>query len=188
MIARVSGQIVDIKTNAVVVDVQGVGYEIMVPPRILEHLALDQTVVLMTYHHVRETGQELFGFLEAGEKELFELLLGVSSIGPRGALAIVSLGDHRDIRKKIAANNIAFIAGASGIGKKTAERVCVELKDKVGVVGSEFIDETGSADDDAHAALVSLGYSSSQAAAALAKTDSDAPSEDRVKQALRQLS
>jgi Holliday junction DNA helicase RuvA len=171
----------------VVVDVSGVGYEILVPSPIMEEMSIGGRIRLLTYHHVRENGQELFGFTDRGQKELFTLLLGVSGIGPKGALAIMSLGEHEQIRKAIAGGNAAFLAGAQGVGKKSAERVCVELKDKVGVMGGEVVAIPEDGGDDAQTALVTLGYTAAQAAQALAGVDGSLPTEDRVRQALKEL-
>lgn len=176
----------DIGPNSVVVEASGVGYEVLVPQPVLEDINLSAELTLLTYHHVRDSGQELFGFTNRGQKELFALLLGVSGVGPKGALAIMSLSQHEQVRKAIASGNIAFIAGAQGVGKKSAERIVVELKDKVGVVGGQVVEIPD--DDDAHAALMALGYTASQAAQALQNVEIELPTEERVKLALKDLS
>lgn len=186
MIARIRGEVVDIGPNSVVVEAGGVGYEVLIPEPVAQDINLNAELTLLTYHHVRESGQELFGFTSRGQKELFALLIGVSGVGPKGALAIMSLSEHEQVRKAIASGNIVFIAGAQGIGKKSAERIVVELKDKVGVVGGEVVDIPD--DDDAHAALMALGYTASQAAQALQGIKNELSTEERVKLALKELS
>lgn len=186
MIARIRGEVVDTGPNSIVVEAGGVGYELLVPEPVLQDIGLGSEVALLTYHHVRENGQELFGFTESGQKELFTLLLGISGIGPKNALAVMSLGGHEQIRKAIASGNAAFIAGAYGVGKKSAERVVVELKDKVGIMAGQFVPVED--DDDAHAALMALGYTASQSAQALSSIDSSLDTEKRVKLALKELS
>lgn len=186
MIAQIRGEVVDVGTNSVVIETAGIGYEVLLPEPVLSQITRGSQQTFMTYHHIRENGQELFGFVEPGQKELFTLLLGVSGIGPKGAMAILSLGDHGQIRQAIASGNSAYLAGAAGVGKKSAERVSVELKDKVGVIGGQVV--TPAADDDAQAALEALGYSPHQAAQALVNVKSDLKTEERVKQALRELS
>lgn len=176
---------VEVGVDHVVLDVGGVGYEVLAPQTVLEDLSVGTDSTLLTYHHIRENAHELYGFSEVEAKQLFEQLLGVSGIGPKSALAIMSLGDQQRLRGAIAGEDAAFIATASGVGKRSAERVIVELRDKVG----EFLAGSPTpAGDDAAAALVALGYNQAQAAEALRGIDSDLPTEAKVKAALRQLS
>lgn len=186
MIAQISGVVVDIGLSKAIVDVGGIGYGVLVPASILQKLKLDSPVKFHTYHHVRENTQELYGFDTLLAKELFEQLIGVSGVGPKSALAIMGLAEQDRLRSAIASEDIAFIASAPGVGKRTAERIGVELKDKVGVLAH---DTNRPAElDDARAALEALGYNPAQAAQALAGISSDLPTEARVKQALKQLS
>ena len=187
MIARIKGVVVDKPAeNRLIVDVQGLGYEVFVPTVVFEDALVDQDVILYTYDHIRESARDLFGFSDAPSKDLFELLLGVSGVGPRGALAIMSLAESARIRREIASGNVAFISGASGVGKRIAERVTVDLKDKVGVVGGQVLENLAS-DDDALEALQALGYSSSQASQALGKVAPDLDTQARIKAALKEL-
>lgn len=185
MISQVKGAVIDSCIGRVVVEVGGLGYEVLVPAPLFENLKIGQPAQLFTHHHIRENAQELYGFNSADAKELFELLLGVSGVGPKSALAVMGLGEHDRIRRAVAGEDIALIASASGVGKRTAERICVELKDKVGVMaGYVFAEHDG---DDARAALVALGYSPAQAAQALAEIDTKLSTEERVKKALKEL-
>lgn len=180
---------VEKSAESVIIDVNGVGYEIAVTSVDLNELKLSEPTTLYTHLHVRENAQDLFGFKEADTKKLFELLIGVSGVGPKGAMAVLGLGDQRQIRQAIAGGNTKYISGASGVGKKVAERVVIDLKEKVGVLAGEVVDELGGeiSGDDAVDALVSLGYSKSQAVIALAKVDPKLKTEDRVKAALKGL-
>ncbi len=185
MIARVKGRILEINDERVVVDVGGVCYEVLVPQPILQTLSPGSQMELLTYHLVRENSQELYGFDKTGAKRLFEMLLSVSGIGPKSALAIMSLGDEDRLRAAIAGEDVAFLAAANGVGKKSAERTVIELKDKVDPVAGIGKAVTG---DDAAAALVSLGYNQNQAAQALSGIEPGLPTETRVKEALKKLS
>lgn len=187
MIARIKGVVVEKPAeNQLLIDVSGVGYQVFVPTLQFEDTSLDQDIILYTYDHIRENARDLFGFVDRPSKDLFELLLSVSGIGPRGALAIMSLGEGTEIRKAIASGNLRFIAGASGVGKRVAERVTVDLKDKVGIIGGELLEMLP--EDDALDALKALGYSSGQAAQALSGVASDMTTQERIKAALKELS
>lgn len=189
MISRIQGEVIAKDAGSVVVDVRGIGYEIYVSEADKEQFNQGDGVTFHTYFHVREQSQELFGFLEQDGKALFQQLIGVSGVGPKMAMAILSLGEPKNIRQAIACGNTAYISGASGVGKRLAERVCVDLKDKVGVVGGVDVSvlDTSSVGDEVVDALISLGYNKSQAMQAAAKTDSEKTVEERVKQALTQL-
>jgi Holliday junction DNA helicase RuvA len=186
MIARIKGEVVEVHpTGSLVVDVSGVGYELKVSAIDLEHVSKGQTVQFSTYFHVRENSQELFAFSDPEAKHLFEQLIGVNGVGPKGAMSIMGLGERTQIQNAIASENIAYISGASGVGKKVAERICVDLKDKVGVFG-EFA-TVSQKSDDALDALVALGFAKGQAAQVLSALDSELSTEDKVKRALKEL-
>jgi len=188
MIAHISGQIVQKTINSVIVDVSGVGYEILAPARVIDDINVNDETILYTHHHVREQSQELFGFSDPNAKDLFEKLITVNGIGPKAGLAIMSLGDDSEIRSAIASGDVPYIKSASGVGKKGAEKVVLDLKDKVGgtvsVSGSTPVQQEV-ASDDALDALVSLGYSMQDAAKAISKLDQNLPVEEKVKLALR---
>jgi len=190
MIGRIHGEVVEKSTDSVIVDVGGVGYEITLTSGDFDACKLSEPITLYTHFHVRENSQELFGFKEAESKKLFELLTSVSGVGPKMAMNLLSLGNQRQIRQAIAGGNVSYVSGASGVGKRLAERVVVDLKDKVGVMGGEVVaglDGDSGTSDDAVEALVALGYSQTQAVMALSKVDPKAKTEDRVKQALKDL-
>lgn len=191
MIAHVFGIVAEKFNTSVIVDVHGVGYEIQVAAYDHERALLGEEVKFYTYHHIREQSQELFGFSSLAAKKLFELLITVQGVGPKAALAILSLGESETVRNAIANSDTAFIARASGVGKKTAERVAVDLSDKVGLaLRNDNSTLTGlsqplSHTDEALEALMALGYNLNDATKALEGIPTDLSTADRVTQALK---
>jgi holliday junction DNA helicase RuvA len=174
--------------NRVVLDVGGVGYAVSVTPSALRKTEARSEVSLETYLHVTADGLQLFGFADAGERVLFEQLLSVSGVGPKVALAIVSGYSPSELRRAIAAEDSALFETIPGIGRKTAQRVVLELKEKVAPLA--VVPGGGEApSDDAHVvardALVELGYSVAEAEKRLAGTDPGLPPAERVREALR---
>jgi Holliday junction DNA helicase RuvA len=190
MIAHVNGHVAEKFNSSLIIDVGGIGYEVQVPAIDFENVMLDQTLKLYTYHHVREQTEELFGFSSLSAKKLFELLISVQGVGPKAALAILSLGHAEHVRGAVASSDATFIAKASGVGKKTAERVVVDLSDKVGLptAYSSAMPAQSSLNtsDEALEALMALGYTLSDATAALDGVDVNLSTEDRIREALKQ--
>jgi Holliday junction DNA helicase RuvA len=187
MISRLRGEVVTRSPSGVVVDVGGVGYLVNPTASARRRAEPGGEVVLETYLHVREDALQLFAFAEPAERELFELLLSVQGVGPKVALAIVSGSSPEDLRRAIALEDTARFQAIPGIGKKTAQRVVLELKEKLGAVG-ESEEATPLAPKPhlvARDALVELGWSIPEAEEALAGTDPDAPPEERVREALK---
>ena len=180
MISRLRGTVVARSGAGIVVDVGGVGYLVAATPRVQARLGEETTVD--TYLHVREDALQLYGFASADERELFELLLGVSGIGPKVALAIVSGSTPAELRRAIAREDTARFEAIPGIGRKTAQRVVLDLKDKLGVVAEA---STGGAPL-AREALVELGWTVVDAERALAGVDESLPVEEQVRAALKQ--
>lgn len=191
MIAHVSGVVAEKFLDSVIIDVQGVGYEVLVSASEYDALTLNAEVKLYTHHHVREQAEELYGFSSLAGKRLFELLITVQGIGPKAALAILSLGEAEVVRSAIASSDAAFIQKASGVGKRTADRVVVDLADKVGLpsqlTNTSTALPTHSANDDALDALLALGYNVRQASEALAKVDDSLSVEDKIRSALKDI-
>lgn len=190
MISTLEGLVVEKIGDLVVVQCGGVGYGLLVTFEDFGALETGQNAKLYVYENIREAAYDLYGFRTLDTKKLFEQLLSVKGVGPKMALAILSVANLSQVRQAIAAGDIKFISQASGVGKKAAERVVVELKDKVGLVSSDdatgFLSApTGNPNDEALQALVALGYSVQDAAKALEKVDDSLSSEDRIKQALR---
>jgi len=191
MIAHVEGTVTEKFINSVIVDVHGVGYEVNVAASDYERALLNETIKFYTYHHIREQSQELFGFSTLAAKKIFELLISVQGVGPKAALAILSLGEAETVRNAIANSDVAYISGANGVGKKTAERVAVDLSDKVGLALrydnsnltglSQALNHT----DEALEALMALGYNLNDATKALEGISTELSTADRVTQALK---
>ena len=183
MIASLRGRVVARRLDGVVLDVNGVGYLVQTTQRALRKSQGGEEVALDTYLHVREDALQLYGFAEPAERELFELLLSVSGVGPKVALAILSNSTPSDLRRAIALEDTTRFVAIPGIGKKTAQRVVLELKERLGPV--EGVGEARGQELVARDALVELGYSVAEAERALAGTDPELAPEERVRQALR---
>ena len=190
MIAHLRGKIEEKFNNSLILDVNGVGYEIMVPMPDFEAVNLGEERKFYTYHQVRENAEELYGFSSLAAKKIFELLISVQGVGPRAAIAILSLAEAEEVRNAIANADTAFISKASGVGKKSAERVIVDLRDKVGIPSRYGATEARIAkpsfeNDEALDALIALGFNLKEATAALEKVDASLPVEERVRLALK---
>lgn len=189
MIAHVKGTVAEKFAGSVIVDVAGIGYEVTVPAGDFEVVVLGEEVKFYTYHHVREQAEELFGFSSLAAKKLFELLITVQGIGPKAALAILSLGSAEQVRNAIANSDVVFVTNASGVGKKSAERVIVDLADKVGLP-THYQQTAGvqtelNTNDEALDALMALGYTLADATKALEGVDPKLPTNRRVTEALK---
>ena len=190
MIAHVRGKIAEKFGNALIVDVNGVGYEITVPTPDFEACNLDEERKFYTYHQVRENAEELYGFSSLTAKKIFELLISVQGVGPKAGIAILSLAEAEEVRNAIANADTAFISKASGVGKKSAERIIVDLRDKVGIPSRYGATEAkftkaNNEPDEALDALIALGFPLKEATAALEKVDANLPVEERIKLALK---
>jgi Holliday junction DNA helicase RuvA len=182
VIARLRGTAVSRTGERLVLDVGGIGYLVSATPTALQLAESGREVTLETYLHVREDALQLYGFAEPAERELFEHLLAVSGVGPKVALAIVSGSPPGDLRRAIALEDTARFESIPGIGKKTAQRVVLELKEKLGSVAAPA--ERGRLG--ARDALVELGFTPVEAERALANVDPALPVEDQVRRALRE--
>lgn len=193
MIAHIEGIISEKLVSSLIVDVHGVGYEINVAAIDYDHAVLNETKKFYTYHHIREQSQELFGFSTLAAKRLFELLITVQGVGPKAAQSILSLDDSENVRNAIANSDSAYIAKASGVGKRIAERVVVDLADKVGLPlrydnGQTGLSQMVQHTDEALEALIALGYSLADATKALEGVSTELSTADRVTQALKDRS
>ena len=190
MIAHVFGKVAEKFNGSLVIDVHGVGYEVSVAAGDFDAVMLGQDVKFYTYHHVREQAEELFGFSSLAAKKLFEMLITVQGVGPKAALAIISLGDAEHVRNAIANADSAFVQKAAGVGKKTAERVVVDLSDKVGLPtqygrADVAVQAELNTSDEALEALMALGYTLADATKALENVDINLPTAQRVTEALK---
>lgn len=190
MISTLSGNVAEKTLSGVVLECGGVGYGLFVTFEDYGVLEEGSDVKVYVYEHIRENSHDLYGFRNLETKQLFEQLLSVNGVGPKMALAILSVANSHQVRTAIASGDTKFISQAPGVGKRVAERVVVDLKDKVGLTASE--DATGflsapsaNPNDEALQGLVALGYSVSDAAEALKKIDAKLSAEERIKQALK---
>jgi Holliday junction DNA helicase RuvA len=189
MIALVSGEVAVRRADHVVVSCGGVGYRLAVSAETLRHVPrVGESVALHTHLVVRDDALALYGFAAEEERDLFLLLIGVQSVGPKMALAVLSGGSPRDLLGAVAAGDVARLQAVPGIGKRTAERIVVELREKVGAVSDEPITITRGSGDDPRAlardGLVGLGFSAQEADSLLDGAPGDTP-EDLIAHALR---
>lgn len=190
MISTLTGRVSEKLEELVVIDVAGVGYGLLVCAEDYTKLAIGKDAKVYVYEHVREQSYDLFGFTNLTTKKLFEQLLSVKNVGPKVALAVLDIGNSDTVRSAIASGDVKRLQTAKGVGKRAAEQMVVELRDKVGeVVGSGAQNIVGRAGidqmDEASQALVALGYTEADALTALAKVDKDLPLDVRVKEALK---
>lgn len=188
MIGYLEGTIQHIGTHTIVINTQGVGYIVFTHKSILATFTVGQNITLWTYLAVRETSLDLFGFRNQEELSFFKLLLDVSGIGPKSALAILELAPLATLRKAIASGDTAYLSNVSGIGKKTAAKIVVELKDKLAtMIGDEGLGLTE--ESEALEALCSLGYARKDAREALQKVSIEAiNTQTKITEALKILS
>jgi Holliday junction DNA helicase RuvA len=181
VIARLRGTVAARTAGGIVLDVGGVGYLVAATPRVAA--GIGDEVAVETYLHVREDTLQLYGFASGEERELFELLLGVSGVGPKVALAIVSASTPAELRRAIAREDTARFEAIPGVGRKTAQRVVIDLREKIAALPAAGGTARGPAL--ARDALVELGWSALDAERALADVDESLPVEEQVRAALR---
>lgn len=190
MIAYLKGIVAEKDLEDLILDVGGVGYGVRLSVNDLAKLNQGETAKLYIYENIREDSHDLFGFVDTTGKQLFQQLLSAKNVGPKGAMAVMNIGSEGRVRSAIAGGDVKLLQSAKGVGKRAAEQIVVELRDKVGLVASqeaEGIVNRGGLDvsDEAVQALVSLGYSETDAQAALDKIDKTLPSEERIRLALK---
>jgi len=195
MIAKLSGRLLEKSPTRILVEVSGVGYEIQIPLSTFDKLgAVGESTGVLTYLHVREDALQLFGFATAAEKQLFQHLISVSGIGPKLAQSILSSSPVEIFCRHITRNEISGLTEIPGIGKKTAERLVLELRDRL----ARWLPETAATstpgpsaiEEETIAALVSLGYTRSSAQKAVEQVKTEAgelPVEELIKRALRYI-
>lgn len=190
MIATLNGTVTEKLGETLVVQVAGVGYGLIVTSADLGAAPVGKDSKFYVYEHIRENAHDLYGFSTLDSKRLFEQLLSVKNVGPKVALAVLDTADTNAVKANIAAGEVKFLQTAKGVGRRAAEQIVVELRDKVGALVTEgaegIVHRAGvGVQDDAIEALVSLGYSVQDAAVALEGVDKDLPTEERIKQALK---
>ncbi len=187
MIAKIKGKIEYIKDNYVIIDVNGVGYKIFATPYTLGKIAGKEEIAFFVHTYVREDTLALYGFLTLEELEMFELLISISGIGPKASLGILTVATPKTIKTAILNEDSSILTRVSGVGKKTAERVILELGNKIADM-SESEKEGAVSNMDAIEALVSMGYSAAEAREALKLVPKDIQDVGaRIKMALKNL-
>ena len=197
MITYIVGELTDIEENVIILEAYGVGYEIMVPASIVSLLPpLGTTIKIFTYQNVREDALDLYGFINREDLRIFKLLIMVNGIGPKGALNILSTISPDELRYAVLSDDVKKIQGAPGIGVKTAQKLIIELKDKLDIKDVINTDNrttgdvvSGSVKDETVAALIALGYSGTEAVKAVngIQIEEGMTSEVLLKKALKQL-
>ncbi len=189
MIATLHGKLQSRTDDSLIVNVGGVGFRVRIPSSALANLgAVGSDVMLFTHLHVREDDLSLYGFATEEELRLFETLLTVSGIGPKVALGVLSSASADTLRVAIAQGNLDVLTAIPGIGKKTAQRLVLELKGKIDVSGLSEVGELSPLDEDVMNALINLGYSAAEATRAARSVPSSAQTvEERVRTALQYL-
>lgn len=185
MIATLRGTLQDVSDSVAVVEIGGIGYGVHVPSRIVEQLRVGEEVFFYTYQHVREDALELFGFLERTDRLLFERLIQVSGVGPKLGLTMLSHYNAQQLHAAILGHDIALLSSISGIGKKTAQRLVIELAESMADVALGAANEGGAVG--LVDALMALGYSQAEAAASARGIDQSTSLEDQVKSALQSM-
>src|SRR3989344_714464 len=188
MISSLKGNVEYKETNMLVVGVGGVGYKVLVPTNVVLGIRMGEPVFLWTHLAVRENSQELFGFLERDDLNAFELLITISGIGPKTALGILNVAPPAVLRQAVASNDTSYLTRVSGIGKKNAEKIVLELKDKLKTSEADkSVDVKG--ESDVLEALVALGFAERDAREALKVVPKEMKNtSERVKAAIKNLS
>ena len=196
MIYYVSGQVSILEPGLAVIDCGGVGYGCRVTAYTAAQLKLNQNARLYVTESIREDAHDLYGFISREEQRCYELLTSVNGVGPKAAMAILSSGGPQNFTLAVMTGNDKMLTAAQGVGKKIAQRIILELKDKIGGASAELDFsagpaaapvQTGNAAALAHAALQELGYSAAEINAALKGVDASATTEEMVRYALRQM-
>lgn len=190
MIATLSGVIAEKIGPIAVVTLGGVGYGVLVTTTDLDRMPTGESAKLYIYENIKEDAHDLFGFLTLEDKKLFELLLRVKNVGPKVAMSLLDIGSANDVRTAIAGGDVKRLQTAKGVGKRAAEQVVVELRDKVGLLSTDSAEDIvtrGAINiaDEAVQALMSLGYSELDASMALKNIDANLSVEERIKKALK---
>lgn len=190
MISQLEGKIEELTDGFVIISVNGVGYKVYVTSDTVKKLGekVGEKIILKTHLAVRETALDLYGFLENEDLRFFEMLISISGIGPKSALAILSVADTKTLRKAVSAEDSSYLTKVSGIGKKNAEKIIIELRDKIGAIDNAKDSALLKDEMETLEALEALGYSAGQAREALKNIPKSATNtNERLKEALKTL-
>ena len=181
MIARIKGEVAEKLDTSVVVEINGIGYEIVVPQNLLLSIKEGQAVTFYIAENIKEDEYTLFGFASADSRQMYYKLISVNGVGPKAAISILSAHEYAAVQQAILDDNIGLFSSVSGIGKKTAQRIILELKGKL----VDIKNDSASDEDQAYMALVSLGYSAKDAQMALKDVDPGLSTQERIKLGLK---
>lgn len=190
MIVTLSGTIAEKIGQVVALEVGGVGYGVLVTMNDLDRLVTGSQTKLYIYENIKEDSHDLFGFMTLDDKKLFEQLLSVKNVGPKVSMSVLDIGTANAVRSAIASGDVKYLQTAKGVGKRAAEQIVVELRDKVGLIttgsAEDIVTRGGvNSQDEAMQALMALGYSEMDASIALQKVDGSLSVEERITKALR---
>jgi Holliday junction DNA helicase RuvA len=184
MIAQITGTVSAVTDKYIIVEAYGIGYRVFATAETLLKHKVGESISLWTSHVIREDSQDLYGFETLNDQDLFELLRGVSGIGPKSALGVMNVATIGTISRAITMNDVSYLTKISGIGKKTAEKIILELRDKLPAIHS---DDGSSANNDVLDALIALGYTESAARECLRGIDPSLDTQAKIREALRML-
>src|SRR3989338_2400680 len=190
MIAQLKGVVAEIIGNSVILFVSGVGYKIYTTAEVIKNIRKlkDKEIILKTHLAVRETSLDIYGFLDSEELRFFEMLISISGIGPKSAIAILNVTDTETLKKAISSGESSYLIKVSGIGKKNAEKIIIELRDKLGTIENLKDTEALTGEIDTLEALQTLGYSQKEAREAMKKIEKNiSGSKNLLKEALKIL-
>lgn len=187
MIGRISGELVGVRADRCVIDVNGVGYEVSMTPKAVAALpGMGERVVIHTHLHVREDDMSLYGFVSDTDRDLFRVLLGVSGVGPRVALAMLGVFSADALRKVIASEDVKALTQVPGIGMRGAQKIVLDLKPRLADLEADVIEGAETASQ-FRQALTALGYTAAEIREVGGSVDADAPVTEQIRQALRVL-
>lgn len=181
MIARLTGKITEKNVNSVILEISGIGYEVIVPQNFLATLSEGDSQTLHIAEHIKEDEYSLFGFSNSTTRAMYYKLTSVNGVGPKAALSILSAHSSEEVQKAILSEEVGIFSSVSGIGKKTAQRIILELKGKLVEADKDEVPM----EDQAFQALVSLGYTARDAKAALKNVDVKLSTQERIKLGLK---
>lgn len=186
MIGRLSGLVVGIRSESVILDVNGVGYEVAMSPKAIASMPINEPHTIHTHLHVREDGMSLFGFVTEADRDVFRILLGASGVGPRVAMGMLSVFSADALRKVVASEDVDALTQVPGIGRRTAQKIVLDLKPKLADLEADVLDGA-SPSAQVREALESLGYAPAEIRAVLPHLDTSAPIPEQIRRALREL-
>ena len=187
MLVFIEGRVTAKEGQGVILESNKLGYFLFATRQTQGALEVGRTVKLLVWQHIKDDGHHLYGFLEAEERRMFELLKSVNGVGPKMALSLLELGDLPDLQAAVAEKDKKYLASASGVGPRLVDRICLELKDKLPETTGFAGERPAATGDEALEALQSLGLSLQQAKQALAEVDRDLETETRIKEALQRV-